>query len=165
MNRHIISEEDRLYRVHFIGLDVFDSILTEYDGVVDETAKLCIDIQNKLYHNIFHEENRNHAMVYWDDFCQEFWENVSEKYNYSNHTLENVGSNYVGMDYFLSKNKKLHIKLNLFLYTDTGKKGIINELNGNEFCQNLMKMLLKKYYKYEGKFIFEIDKEAEAEFA
>ena len=55
--------------------------------------------------------------------------------------------------------------MNLFLYTDTGKKGIINELNGNEFCQNLMKTLLKKYYKYEGKFIFEIDKEAEAEFA
>lgn len=165
MNRHIISEEDRLYRIHFIRLDVFDSILTEYDGVVDETAKLCIDIQNKLYHNIFHEKNRNHAMVYWDDFCQAFWKNVSEKYNYSNHTLENVGSNYAGMDYFLSKNKKLHIKLNLFLYTDTGKKGIINELNGNEFCQNLMKTLLKKYYKYEGKFIFEIDKEAEAEFA
>jgi len=28
-----------------------------------------------------------------------------------------------------------------------------------------MKMLLKKYYKYEGKFIVEIDKKAEAEFA
>lgn len=106
-----------------------------------------------LGHNIFHEENREHVMVYWEDFCQKFWEDVSEQYNYSNHILDNVG-----MDYFFSKSKKLHIKLNLFLYTNKGKKDIINELNENEFCQNLMKMLLKKYYKYEGKFIFEIDK-------
>ena len=165
MNRHIISEEDRLYRVHFIKLDVFDNILTEYDRVVSETAKLCIDVQNKLYQNIFYEENRKYVMVCWDDFCQEFWESVAKQYNYSNDVLDNVEKNYTGMDYFFSKNKKLHIKLNLFLYTNTGKKGIINELNENKFCQDLMKMLLKKYYKYEGKFIFEIDKEAESEFA
>lgn len=48
---------------------------------------------------------------------------------------------------------------------ETAKEAIINELDENEFCQNLMKTLLKKYYKYEGKVIFEIDKEAEAEFA
>lgn len=53
----------------------------------------------------------------------------------------------------------------IIIVDETAKEGIINELDENEFCQNLMKTLLKKYYKYEEKVIFEIDKEAEAGFA
>ena len=101
-------------------------------------------------------------MVYWDDFCREFWENIAKQYDYSDHILDNVERNYTGMDYFFSKNKKLHINLNLFLYTNMAKKNIINELNKNEFCRKLTERLLKKYYKYEGKFLFGIDREGEA---
>lgn len=160
VNRHIIDGEDRAHQVHFIKSAKIDEVLDVYDQAVEEYRKLFKEVQANYYSDILLPQNQKRAAVLWRQMEDEFYGALYDAWDIRG-PVDSLTSNPSDIGHYFAKSGKLHLTLNLFLFTKKGKSEIIDALNKEELCQNTMKKLLKEYFGYEGEFIFERDIEKE----
>lgn len=162
VNQHIIDEEERLYRVHFIKKDALDKILDFYDCVFNETINLFTEVENAFFTNIFDKDNVLNANVYWNSFCNDLLNEIDNEEEYYDSDLEMIEDGDILLTYCYS-GSKLHIKMYMNYISLKEARNIVNNFNDSSYIKKKTKRLLLKYFKYDGKFVYELDQRVEDE--
>ncbi|WP_313559370.1 hypothetical protein [Ruminiclostridium cellobioparum] len=79
INRHIIDDTDRPYRVHFISDGAFEIVLEQYDQMADDIVDYYELLLKEVYENIFEEEKRYRIEKAWEDFSDEVAHDMCEE--------------------------------------------------------------------------------------
>lgn len=151
INRHIIDNSDRTYRVHFISDSAFESILGQYDQLADDITIYYDLLQKEVYENVFDESKHYRIKMAWEKFCDELVHEMHEE------ELRNSGDSCFGNSWITKfeydkENCLLKIFWDFSFYSNP--KAIIDELDQDNVLKNITAAKLQKYFHYSKGFKF-----------
>ncbi len=154
INRHIIDDTDRSYRVHFVSEVAFESILEQYDQAAEDIVDYYLSLYKEVYDDIFSSEKRYRIDKVWKTFISELLsEMFEETFGMDNHTYFN--NTWITKFEFRNTEKRLIMYWDLSLFNRTDL--IIVELNEDEQLKKMTAKKLEKYFRYNGKFEFALE--------
>lgn len=154
INRHIIDDTDRFYRVHFIDSNAFEEILTQYDQAAECLPDYYSTLQNEFYQDIFCEKKKHRLKPFWDDFKDELFREMYEE-GWGEDDQDYYNNSWL-TSYQMDTEKSM-----LLLYWDmsmmTEPEQGIQEMNKNKRLLEKTVQKLKTYFYYDGAFMFVLE--------
>lgn len=145
LNRHIVGGIDDFYIVHFINKEIFDYRLRIFDYLHEENVRTLPKLMHSFYNDIFNCEDR--LNMYWKAFEDEIKEVVRIIIN---GVMPNFNIPRLSFKPSMN-NEKLELIVGGFPFI---AEDALIRINNDEYLQNNVKELLKKYFRYEGGFTF-----------
>ncbi len=149
INRHIVNKKECFYKIIFVNSETFDSFLYNYDLLNDANYDIYGSLIERYYDNIF--LNKKKIDLFWSDFSS----SIRQTFNYTVQTK--YGYNFVqSAEHFEYNYKDECLFIYCVEYWDLYNiiDDIIKKLNADKTLIETIKDELKKYYRYEGRFLF-----------
>ena len=147
LNRHIVSNVDDFYIVHFIQRKIFDYRLRIFDYMHEENVRTLPKLINSFYHDIF--KHRDRVNMYWDECSRELGEIIHIYADNDKHPIHTTAP--LPRLSFMYEHDKLAIYIEGDFFDNDE---ILTELNSNEVLQKDVREILERYYRYSGQFTF-----------
>lgn len=156
INRHIIDDVDRPYRVHFISDTAFELILEQYDQAAEDIADYYTSLQIEVYNDVFSDDKYYRIERAWINFSTELAHEMYE--TTTNIDVQSYFNNgFITNFHFSGEEEKLIIYWDFSLFTNPDS--IVLELNENEQFKEMTSKKLKKFFRYNGAFAFALEPE------
>jgi hypothetical protein len=148
INRHIISRNEKFYKVHFIKSSIFEKLLDIYDELNGINYDIYDNLIDNFYKDIF--KCKDKVYIYWKKFCEDinwiFNYTLISKLRYkTEHRTESFDFKYEGNT----------LKIFYDGYWDINDHEKDNMINEEKELIDIVKKKLLEYFRYSGDFKFE----------
>ncbi|WP_018248801.1 hypothetical protein [Orenia marismortui] len=97
LNRHIVSEKEDFYRVHFISYDKLEEKLEDFNKLFNWNFKYYSQLISEYYNKVFIFDN--YAELFWNQFKQELIDFINieiswEYEDFENYSIKSFDYNY-----------------------------------------------------------------------
>lgn len=154
INRHIIENTDRFYRVHFIDSGFFEEAVGQYDRAAEALPSYYAALEEEFYGDIFSPEKKARLAPFWKTFTDElFHEMFEERYCEDDRDYYNNS--------WLTDWKMDRMSGALVLYWDmsfiSDPREAVAEMNKNGPLRDRTARKLEEHFRYTGPFRFALD--------
>ena len=155
LNRHIVNNKEDFFRVHFIKFDRFKDIIKNYNDLVNWNTTYYYNLFIKFFDIVF--TNNESTNIFWKEFTSEINFSVLISMNkiFKKLGIKSLGS-LESLDYEYDADMHILSIVPLFKYENSFKDydSVIEELNLDINLKKTILKALKKWYRYDYKFIF-----------
>jgi len=153
LNRHIVSEKEAFYRVHFVKYDNLEDKLENFNKLFNWNSRYYAGLISDYYNKVFIVED--YAELFWEQFERSLINFLDLEIRLEYEEFENYSVKSLDYKY---EEKKKNLILTISFNNSKGYKNdkeLIKKLNNNEDVNERVSHELKKWYKYEEKFVFD----------
>lgn len=145
LNRHIVNKRESFYAIQFIKKNEFENKLSEYDALAEYNNTLFPSLLTSFYTDIFNEPDR--VKIFWKEFVS------STEWAISLSLRKHLGNQVSAQieDYLLDDDI---LKLEISKEIDYSAYSVLND--NNSAAYKSVKAALHKFFRYDGKFKFDI---------
>lgn len=142
---YIINKKETFARVHFVQKGSLASLLDEYSNLHDANCEVFDSTCNRFYEDAVKDSNKN--KIFFDDFLKELLWAVRWRLHHKFGGSSNLEGTWL---WWKDDRNVLSIQLE-------AHKEEIDFLNEDQQLTKKTRDLLKKYYRYQGRFEFAVD--------
>ena len=145
ISRYIINKRETFSRIRFVSYASFKDKIKDYKRLHDANCKWFDDAIDSFYDEILKDYTRSNILL--DDFQGEIWWDVYWPIRRKHNIKIEKENIFVG---WIKESEFAKIEI-------TCDESVIDDLNANTTIKEKVGAALKKVYRYEGEFVFEIN--------